>query len=68
MERPDIHVLYTSGYADKVTAHAGVERAVQVLGKPFLPLDLLRRVRGILDTPTPANRPSSHLSNVRSLA
>jgi two-component system cell cycle sensor histidine kinase/response regulator CckA len=68
MKRPDIHVLYTSGYADKVTAHAGVERAVQVLGKPFLPLDLLRRVRGILDTPTPANRPSSHLSNVRSLA
>ena len=51
MERPDIHILYTSGYADKVTAHAGVERGVQVLGKPFLPVDLLRRVRGILDMP-----------------
>jgi signal transduction histidine kinase len=51
MERPDIHVLYTSGYADKVTAHAGVERDVQVLGKPFLPRELLRRVRGALDMP-----------------
>lgn len=55
MERPDVGVLYMSGYADKVTAHAGVGPDVQVLGKPFLPNDLLRRVRGILDTLSPAN-------------
>ncbi len=54
-ERPDMGVLYMSGYADKVTAHAGVGPDVQVLGKPFLPNDLLRRVRGILDTLKPAN-------------
>jgi two-component system cell cycle sensor histidine kinase/response regulator CckA len=52
-ERSDMRVLYTSGYADKVTARAGVERGAQVLGKPFLPLDLLRRVRAALDMPTP---------------
>ena len=50
MDRPAVGILYMSGYADKVTAHAGVEPGVQVLRKPFLPHDLLRRVRGILDT------------------
>jgi CheY-like chemotaxis protein len=59
MERPGVGILYMSGYADKVTAHAGVERGVQVLSKPFVPRDLLRRVRGILDTLTPAN-PNAH--------
>jgi signal transduction histidine kinase/CheY-like chemotaxis protein len=49
-QRPDMRVLYTSGYADGVTAHAGAPRdRVPLLSKPFLPADLLRRVRGILD-------------------
>jgi two-component system cell cycle sensor histidine kinase/response regulator CckA len=63
MERSNMRVLYTSGYADKVTAHAGVERGVHVLGKPFLPLDLLRRVRGALDMPTSVEPRSVDASN-----
>ena len=50
-ERPGMQVLYTSGYADAVTMRAGVEHGVPVLAKPFLPNELLQRVRESLDRP-----------------
>ena len=48
-EWPEMRVLYTSGYAEPVTVRAGLERGVPVLSKPFLPIDLLQRVREALD-------------------
>ncbi len=50
-ERPEMRVLYTTGYAETVTMRTGLERDVPLLSKPFLPNDLIRAVREILDTP-----------------
>jgi PAS domain S-box-containing protein len=49
-ERSDMRVLYTSGYAESVTMRTGLERGVPLLAKPFLPHDLVQRVREILDS------------------
>jgi two-component system cell cycle sensor histidine kinase/response regulator CckA len=47
--RPDLAVLYMSGYTDDVIAHRGVfEPGTLVLAKPFTALALLRRVREAL--------------------
>jgi PAS domain S-box-containing protein len=51
-ERPGLRVLYTSGYAEPLIAHAEVEGGLPLLPKPFLPRDLLRRVREALDAPS----------------
>jgi CheY-like chemotaxis protein len=48
-ERPEIRVLYTSGYAETITMRDGVDRRTPVLSKPFLPNDLVRLVRERLD-------------------
>jgi two-component system cell cycle sensor histidine kinase/response regulator CckA len=50
-ERPEMRVLYTSGYAEAVTIRTGLEHGVPVLAKPFLPKELLQRVRDSLDSP-----------------
>ena len=51
--RPALRVLFISGYADPVVVRAGVARArVPLLSKPFLPADLLRSVRAVLDAPS----------------
>jgi PAS domain S-box-containing protein len=52
-ERPEMRVLYTSGYAETITMRAGVHRDVPLLAKPFLPNDLVRLVRERLDSPAP---------------
>jgi PAS domain S-box-containing protein len=49
-ERPEMLVLYTSGYAEAVTMRAGLEYGVPLLAKPFLPNDLVQRVRETLDS------------------
>lgn len=46
---PGLRALYTSGYASDVTFREGVAGDVPFLPKPFLPLDLLRKVRQVLD-------------------
>jgi two-component system cell cycle sensor histidine kinase/response regulator CckA len=43
-ERPDLRVLYTSGYTGNVMMRAGSDTDLRLLPKPFLPADLLRRV------------------------
>jgi hypothetical protein len=49
---PSVRVLYTSGYASHELRRVHAERGWPFLTKPFLPLDLVRCVRDILDAPT----------------
>jgi hypothetical protein len=56
--RPEIRVLYMSGYTDDAVLRHGVsESHGAFLQKPFTPIVLLRRVREVLDAPPPAANP-----------
>ncbi len=47
---PGVKVLYTSGYTADVISHHGIlETGLDYLEKPFSSLDLLKKVREILD-------------------
>jgi hypothetical protein len=47
-----------SGYADETIAHHGVlQPGIPLLGKPFSAVDLTRRVREVLEAPSPAPLP-----------
>jgi DNA-binding NtrC family response regulator len=54
MTRPDMKVLYTSGYTDDAISHYGVlEPELAFLEKPFTMTALARRVRELLDREQP---------------
>jgi two-component system, cell cycle sensor histidine kinase and response regulator CckA len=56
--RPNISVLYMSGYTDDVIVRHGVQTSeVAFLAKPFTITDLVRTVRTILDEKTEAGEP-----------
>jgi PAS domain S-box-containing protein len=46
---PGMKVLYTSGYAESATRRLGVKEGLSLLSKPFLPGDLLHKVRETLE-------------------
>jgi len=48
--KADLRILYTSGYTENTVVHQGVVDAdVNFLAKPYLPTDLTRAVRAVLD-------------------
>lgn len=52
--RPDMKVLFMSGYTDDEIVRHGVLRAqTAFIQKPFAPSELARKVREVLDTPPP---------------
>ena len=49
--RPDLKVLFVSGYASEIIAERGVlDPGIELLEKPFLSAELLRRVRELLSS------------------
>jgi CheY-like chemotaxis protein len=48
--RPDLKVLFTTGYARNAIVHHGrLDPAMELIGKPFSAADLAYRVRPVLD-------------------
>ena len=52
--RPELKVLFVSGYADDaIVRHGILEPGIAFLQKPFSPESLARKVREVLDSPQP---------------
>ncbi|HOF19015.1 MAG TPA: ATP-binding protein, partial [Phycisphaerae bacterium] len=57
--RPDLEVLYVSGYTQNAILHHGViDKGVNLLTKPFGPMDLAGAVRRTLDRHKPSPPPA----------
>ena len=49
---PDARILFMSGYAgEALSAQGQLDPSVAFLAKPFMPAELARRIREILDAP-----------------
>ena len=50
--RPDLKVLYTTGYTRNAVVHNGIlDQGVELIGKPFTVQELATKVREMLDSP-----------------
>ena len=59
--RPDIKVLFTSGYTEEALHRKVLERDAAFIPKPFTEESLARKVRDVLDEGKEAKRlPSTH--------
>jgi len=47
--RPDMAIIYMSGYADEMVTRQGVENGTHFIQKPFTPVSLTRKLREVLD-------------------
>jgi CheY-like chemotaxis protein len=55
--RPDLKILFTSGYTEKVIGnHGGLAPGAAFLAKPYNPVLLLNKIRETLDQPSPEER------------
>ena len=54
--RPDLKVLFTTGYTRNAVVHNGVlDAGVELIGKPFTVEELAAKVRDVLDAPVAAS-------------
>jgi DNA-binding response OmpR family regulator len=52
--RPDLRILFTTGYSrDAIIHHGRLDAGVQLITKPFTFDQLAARVREVLDLPSP---------------
>jgi len=59
-DRPDMKVLFTSGYTEDVIVHHGViEADLNFISKPYHPRALARKIRSVLDAKTTGSNSSS---------
>ncbi|MGD0363652.1 MAG: response regulator [Bryobacteraceae bacterium] len=49
--RPDLRILLMSGYAEEATPFGACKRSVAFLAKPFTSIELVAKVREVLDAP-----------------
>jgi PAS domain S-box-containing protein len=55
--RPDLKVLFTTGYARNAIVHQGrLDPGVELITKPFTRAQLASRIRDVLDVPTAGDR------------
>jgi len=54
-QKPDLRVLFTSGYPRDIEASGGVGRNITILPKPFTRTDLARSILGALREDSPAH-------------
>ncbi|MES1257744.1 MAG: hybrid sensor histidine kinase/response regulator, partial [Acidobacteriota bacterium] len=67
LRRPDIRVIFMSGHSqDVIKMQGGTKAASDLLQKPFVPHELVRKVREVLDRPRsgatpPVSQPYGHM-------